>query len=306
MIHGDLREALALLADGDQRVRNEDSEQLAERLYSWYLNSTPLPTPKGPILPFELSPPAALRAAHAASSRFEGGWRADTVSTWSRVIAKKGDLQRMLERGEYTVVARPGRRGEPEDALLVCSRWDWIDESTGFWHVRRGDWPPAGADRLVRTYWNCTPRGAPLLLAELTRCLDAYPDVPYMLKTPALPEYGGRADALVLYLGPTGFAALEDDLSRIGALPDLELRPVVPRMTRRVRDGVAVAEGNLDGDSFGQRRCRLIASTFCSVSDGDQGDAAVLESALADAFAAAGLDPQRPYLEANPKRDYGT
>ena len=97
-----------------------DVEALTEALYRWYLNPTPLPAPIGPLQPFELSLPAALRAAPAASTSNEGGWRAESVSR-SRALAHRGDLTRVLERRQYRVPVRPELRAEPGDALLVSA-----------------------------------------------------------------------------------------------------------------------------------------------------------------------------------------
>jgi len=302
-MHAELRAALAFCAD----LRASglcDAESLADRLYAWYLNPTPLPKPAGPILPYEVSLAAVLRAAHSAAVRFEGGWRAEAVSSWGRAAARKGDMSRIVERGEYAVVGRQGRSAEPGDTLLVCSRWDWLDEDRGYWYARRGEWPPPIADRLVRMYWNCPPRTAARLVAEITRAFDAVPHVPYMLKTAAIAQHGGRADALVLYTGPHGFATVEDDLRRIATLSAIELRPETPRMTLRLVAGVGLAEGPIDGGSFGQARCGIVAEVVRSHPRPRQPDSAALRMALGEAFRERGLDPERPYLEPDPRRDY--
>lgn len=302
-MHRDLLAALAVSAD--LRASGlDDAASLADRLYVWYLNPMPLPAPVGPLLPYEISLAAVLRASHSAAVRFEGGWRADTVSTRGRAVAKKGDLSRIVDRGEYAVAGRTGRSAEPGDALLVCSRWDWLDEDTGYWHTRRGDWPPRGADRLVRTYWNCPPRTAASLVAEITRVFDAAPRVPYMLKTAAIVDHGGRADALVLYTSPDGFATIEDDLRRIASLATLELRPETPRMTLRLAAGVGLAEGRIDGDSFGRVRCGIIAGVVGSQCESRQLDSKAVQCALEEALRERGLDAERPYLEPKPSRDY--
>lgn len=302
-MHRDLLAALAVSAD--LRASGlDDAASLADRLYAWYLNPVPLPAPVGPLLPYEVSLAAVLRAAHSAAVRFEGGWRADSVSNRGRAVAKKGDLSRIVERGEYAVAGRTGRSAEPGDALLVCSRWDWLDEDTGYWHARRGEWPPRGADRLVRTYWNCPPRTVASLVAEITRVFDAAAGVPYMLKTAAMAEHGGRADALVLYTGPDGFATVEDGLRRIASLAALQLRPETPRMTLRLGAGVGLAEGRIDGDSFGQVRCGIVADVVGSQPRSRQSDSKAVQWALEEVLRERGLDPERPYLEPQPSRDY--
>jgi len=307
MTHPDLRAAADQLISGDEELAAErDEETLAGRLYSWYLNTTPLPRQDGRLLPYEVSLPAALRAAHADSTRFEGGWKAETVSTWGRVVATKGPLTRYLERGEYTVPRRPGLAPRPNDPLLVARCWAWIDEETGFWHTRHGIWPPTGADRLVRVYWNAIPREGPALIGHLSRVLVHANAVSSMLKTPAQREHGGRADAFVLYLGASDFAALLTDLRGVAQELSSRLRPATPRFARPLAPGVAFAEGKLEGDSFGESRCRLVARAFTTAPDDIRAEAPRLTDRITEQFRAAGLDPERPHLEPGSVEDYGT
>jgi hypothetical protein len=304
MIHPDIVGAAEHLAGSEPASIPSDEAGLTEFLYIWYLNCTPLPEPCGPLLPIEINLPAAMRSAHAEATLFEGGWRAKTVSTWGRVVAKKGPDTRMLERADYTVPARPGLRAEPGDSLVVSRCWDWVDEEVGFWHLRRGAWPPEGADRLVRLYWNCTPADAPHVLHALTMELRRFPLVSSMMKTPLAPAHNGRADAFVLYLGTEGFSALEASLLKTAEDLQPHLRSAIPRLTFRFAPGVGLTEGALDGDSHGETRSRLIARTFLAAGPETRRSPDRLAAAIAAAFLAADLDPGRPYLEPGAVRDY--
>ncbi len=305
-MHGDLLEAAEWLVDQTLRheAANEGPDELALRLYDWYLNTSPLPKPTGPLLPYELNLPAAVRGAHHETPRFEGGWKAQTASSWGRVVANKGDETRVLERSEYTVPGRRGLRAQHGDALLVSRCWDWVDEETGFWHYRRGTWPPPGADRLVRIYWNCVPAEAPRVIAQVSLVLGAAADVPFMVKTPARSDHNGRADAVVSYLGPDGYSRFECELRATAESLAVCLRPQTPRMTHRLAPGVALTEGKLGGDSFGDVRCRLLADTFCEASAEARRSVPQLVERIGADFRATGLDPARPYLEPGPVRDY--
>lgn len=307
MTHPDIRAAADLLVSGEREILAEREEApLAERLYSWYLNTTPLPRQSGRVLPYELSLPAALRAAHIDATRFEGGWTAETVSTWGRVVATKGPLRRLLERGEYTVPRRPGLSPRPNDPLLVARYWAWIDEETGFWHARHGVWPPTGADRLVRVYWNAIPREGPALLGRLSRVLVRSNAVSSMIKTPAQREHGGRADAFVLYLGPSDFIRLRDELQSLAQELSFRLRPATPRFALPLAPGVAFAEGKLEGDSFGESRCRLVARAFVTAPADVQSEVEPLADRICEQFRTAGLDPELPHLEPKPEGSHGS
>ena len=114
-----------------------------------------------------------------------------------------------------------------------------------------------GADRLVRTYWNCAPSAAPTVVREVTAVLSRHRLTAYRLKTVVATEHPGRADALVLYLGSADHTTTEPDLLDAAARLQRLLRPRTPRWTATSSPGVAWAEGPLDGASFGQSRSDL-------------------------------------------------
>lgn len=299
MTHPDLIAAAELLAQGafNDELEVVDAATLSDYLYAWYINATPLPARTGPILPYELGLPAVLRAIHHEASRFEGGWRADTVSTWGRVLAKKDELSRMLERSEYIAPARRGLRAQPGDALFVTRCWDWIDEETGYWYLRRGEWPPTDSNRLVRLYWNCAPINTAKVLKAITSLLAADHGIPYVFKTPAQIDHIGRADALVLYLDAKDYPALEGPLLEAAQSVTQFLRKEIPRMTYGIAPGVGMAHGHVDGASFGESRCQLLAKAYLATDNAVRQSTPKLVNVLEDAFAVAGLDPARPYLE---------
>ncbi|MCL1588001.1 MAG: T3SS effector HopA1 family protein [Actinomycetia bacterium] len=304
MIHADLHEVAVLLSSGGLAAESGTEAPLDEALYAWYLNRSGPTTQGGLVLAYELSLPDALRAAHAGSIQFVGGSKAESVSTWGRVVTTSGPLQRMLERSEYVVPSRPGLRAEPGDSIAVSQCWDWVDEDRGFWYTRRGDWPPPQADRLVRVYWNCAPSVAPTIVGQLTAVLAANPEHSYTIKTIVSQQHGGRADALVLYLAPDGYAALEGFIVDTAAGLADQMRNSTPKCAAVLSSGLAVAEGPIGGESFGQSRAALIAAAHNDADSGCDSRLEAIVAGLEDVFEMAGLDAQRPYLEPDPERDY--
>ena len=75
-------------------------------------------------------------------------------------------------------------------------------------------------------------------------------------------------------------------------------------MTAALGPGVGLAEGPVEGDSFGKLRCGLIGEAFRSVSATERDDAEAIEGAIGRAFESRGLDRDRPYLEPGARRDY--
>ena len=101
----------------------------------------------------------------------------------------------------------------------------------------------------------------------------------------------------MLYIGCNDYVALKEALVQAAHTLSVSLNEKVPRMTSCLAPGLGMAEGNLDGASFGDSRCRLIADVY------ENADAAVRKSplelthALINAFLGLGLDAGHPYLE---------
>jgi len=149
----------------------------------------------------------------------------------------------------------------------------------------------------VRVYWNCTPLSAPAVLRSLTFLLGPRAEHPFMIKTPAASAHTGRADAMVLYLGPQSFHHLDAEFRSVATELSRQLREATPRLTRRIGSGVAVAEARLDGESFGRPRCESIADAYLAADGQARHSPHALVRIIAHEFASRGIDPARPDLE---------
>ncbi len=154
---------------------------------------------------------------------------------------------------------------------------------------------PEAIPWLVRCYWHLRPAGAARWVGVLTAGLNRR-GIPFSLKTLSDPRSYRRADSGVLYLEPEHYPAARAAIRRCHREVREELRPEVPRLTVRLAPGLGVAEGPAGGDSFGQHRCRLIAAAVVRAFETGRRSAAARADAVAAAFRAAGLDPERPHL----------
>jgi hypothetical protein len=276
----------------------DSAEGIEKDLYGWYLHFTPAPVRSGPVGPAELNLPGALDAAHADVDRFTGGWHAVEAGPGG-VLAERGGLRRIITRSEYVVPVRPGLAAVAGDALMVREAWTWVDVEGGFWYTRRGDWPPPRVNRLTRVYLHVAPADAPAAIAGLTSALALAPGVPYQLKA-SLADVGSvRADGVVLYLGTEDAAALEPALQEVVLGLAGLLHPGRPRFTAALVDGVpgaGRAESSLDGESFGDLRCRMVADAWRTLDSPRRADEDAVLSALVREFIRLGVDPARPDL----------
>jgi hypothetical protein len=298
--HPDVVAAAAWLAAREATVA---ADQLEHELYGWYLRAERLPAQPGLPGPADVDLAAALDAAHAEATRFTGGWMATAAGAGGIAVARRDGVERPLGRAEYVVPARPGLPARAGDALAARAAWTYLDDDHAFWYTRRGAWPPAGADRLARTYVAVAPTAEPVVVAALTGLLAAHPAVPYRLKAhlPAgLPaERTVRADSVVLYLGSGDAAALDGPLpAALAALADV-VRPGRPRFTAELVPGVpgvGRAESSLHGESFGEARTRVLAAAWVALDGATRRDPDRAVAALVAALGRAGVDPARPHL----------
>lgn len=157
--------------------------------------------------------------------------------------------------------------------------------------------PPRPIDgRLARLYWNVTSAGAPILIAAVTDALNIAA-IPFQLKVHANDQpWTARADAAVLYLDrrdvAVGWSVVRAIHQRLRPL----MRAGTPALTRRLAQGLALADDPGNTLSFGVHRCSLVAEGFveahlhgCASPD-EQVDA------VADIFAATGHSIDAPYL----------
>jgi len=143
----------------------------------------------------------------------------------------------------------------------------------------------------VRVYWHVTAPGAPVLVRALTSRLNAAA-LPFRLKLAHHPLRFDRCDAAVLYLRVGDFSALRPALESLAAELAGWLRPLVPAFTLPLAPGVGLAEDDA-GESFGVRRCMLLAEGILDAHE----QRGAPPSAIAAAFARAGVDIDAPYLE---------
>lgn len=236
----------------------------------------------------------ALAAANAASGCWEPGWTVFDVEEGQYGV-DSGTLK-------LWVAPRDLRAGRSDihigDKVSILMPKGSRELSPGYYSAF-SDAPSTemGAQGLVRVYFALTPSGAPIAMKTLTESLNVG-CIPFRLKMLADTASYGRADSAVLYLSADCLSDAATYL--IPAFHELAptLRNAAPLFTRPLATGIALAEEPTAEDSFGQHRCDLIARGLITAAE---------HGCLADpdrvlhvlrAWEAAGIDIERPYLNA--------
>jgi hypothetical protein len=273
---------------------------LREELYcSFYVHGRPVPARWGEPEPAfaDRDFVGALSEANTGRGSWEPGWEVRCVDGESAVVAS-ARLRARVAIGD----CRAGAAGLHAGAAMAVRLPNELRElSPGFYSVVSDASDPAPAAGVVRVYWNVTRAGAPALVAALTSRFNG-DGVPFRLKVVDHPYRLRRCDAAVLYLRADAFPAVVGELGDVAVALGSRLQPQIPALTLQLAPGVGLAEDIADGESFGLRRCALLADAIVRAHElGITRDGARLD-AVAAHLAEDGVRIDAPYLEPSLER----
>jgi hypothetical protein len=269
---------------------------LQMRLYDWAYCRRMI-GPVDPPMPATASVPIldALSAANAGRERWEQGWQIVQLFPNGSAQVRKGGKMQVLPRGQY--VTQPGQRPMPGLPAAVLIAKESRTMQPGFYYVLSEVVPEAGAEeRLARLYFHVEESGAPGLVAAISSELNRY-QVPFRFKTLAHSGQYVRTDAAVLFYAKRHFPIVARLLPRI--VKATSLRAATPLFTKRLRDGVGLAEDPANGESFGMQRTRLVAQAIWDAFVRGLHTAEARMQELDVQFQQNGLRLDKPWLRAS-------
>jgi hypothetical protein len=269
---------------------------LREELYSsFYCRGAPVPARWGEPEPAVADPwlQSAMSQANAGRGSWEPGWTVERLEGDQAVVATPR-LRARVAKIDCRAVAGSVRPGATV-SIRLPKELPWL--SPGFYTVVSEAVPDAASSAgLIRVYWNVGRAGAPVLVRTLSSWLNAQ-RVPFRLKVGDHPFRLDRCDAAVLYLRSETFPPLRDPLRRVAIGLAPHLRPQVPAFTLELVPGVGLAEDDATGESFGVRRCELLADAIVRAHEHGLVEVAARVGAVAARFAEDGVELEAPYLE---------
>jgi hypothetical protein len=236
---------------------------------------------------------AAVSEANTGRGTWERGWTVERLADDEAIVT----TQRLRTR--VPVADCRGLDGDlgPGAAVDVRLPKEMPSLSPGF-HTVLGEAvaDPRASSEVVRVYWNVGPMGAAPLVGVMTSLLNAEL-VPFRLKIANHPRRMSRCDAAVLYLPADAFSALREALWSIATALVAGLGPHIPAFTLELAPGVGLAEDVGAGESFGERRCAVLAEGIVRADEQEVAhDEERLEVVVAT-FEESGIDIDAPYLD---------
>jgi hypothetical protein len=245
-----------------------------------------------------------LAAANAGRERWDSGWQIRQALPSGQFVAVKGAMTRMVWAGEFLAHGPSGGPPRPGGDISLFAPKESRTMQPGFYFVF-GEALTDQEDEfsIVRLYWNVTASGAAQLVGGLTKALNRLA-IPFRFKCLSMPALYDRTDAAVLYIAKRYYRIAAELLADVYPTIGPLLGAATPLFSKRLADGLGLAENPKTGESFGTSRCRLIAEAICSAhARGIDLPQARLD-AIAAAFTKAQLSLDRPFLNAGSVDQY--
>lgn len=207
------------------------------------------------------------------------------------VTVERDGIRRLVQPPDYAPALAHRLSVGLGDPVLLTERIDELHN--GFWHLWSTAWQRKPPGRLIRLYFRVTPdretafvkRFSATAPNERAWCMKILSDV----------HFAGRSDVAVLYLDHEqgiGVEWLSDVIACVAPL----LNVGGPPLTAPIAPGISWAEDPGQGVSFGEDRCRLLATAACDEPEA-LNSVASWQQAVLQVFAKEGLDSAQPHLQ---------
>ncbi len=246
----------------------------------------------------------ALSQANETLERWDNDWIIEQIVPGGQYLAKKNGKYKLVLPGEFinldysVALPREGTR-----ISIHCLK-ESLNFQPAFYFVFSNEINiEQNLVTLVRFYFNIKNTGAAKLIQLLTRQLNKY-KIPFSFKCLINPALFTRSDAAVLYVNKPYYHIAAQVLYNIYPMVQSEMNSQVPLFTKKLSDGLSIAEDPGNGDSFGMHRCRLLArGIYNSYSNNDTSAENIMQS-IEQSFNANGISLNTSYMNSVQPDDY--
>lgn len=237
-----------------------------------------------------------LSAANHGSDGWLSGWSVEEICADKSLVVAKGKARRIARPGEYVMTLYEDMPPRIGCAVTLCHRRESLTMQDGLYYAFGNALPdPEDENRTLRIYFHASQEQAAAIFEVITRELNRLA-VPFTLKSMLRAEDFDRRDATVLYLPASRYPAFVNLLEKFSGSLQSSLKPGAPLFTKKLRDGVGLAENPTNGESFGAHRSRLLAEAIVDAWLDEAQDARTRFRYTQRRFEAEGLSLARPYL----------
>ena len=246
----------------------------------------------------------ALSQANETVERWDNDWIIEQILPGGQYLAKKYGKYKLVFPGEF--INLDYRVALPKEGTRIsihCLKDSFSFQPTFYFVFSNEISIEQNLITLVRFYFNIKNTGAAKLIQLLTRQLNKY-KIPFSFKCLNNPALFTRIDAAVLYVTKPYYHITSQVLYDIYPKVQSEMNSQVPLFTKKLSDGLSIAEDPGNGDSFGMHRCHLLArGIYNSYMNHDTSAENILLS-IEHSFNSNGISLNTPYMNSDQQDDY--
>jgi hypothetical protein len=241
----------------------------------------------------------ALMTAHSLANpdrdRWDTGWTYVGSSRDSHLVRGQGLDFTASAEGVRPRHGSALRVGCDVEVLVPAERWSLSPGYMLFYGKRL--LPPRSAGiRRTRLYLDLDVEDARRVIGMCRRFNEAR--IPFTLKVAGQPAvYDERCDTVILFVERDDYRRASELLVEEATRAGLRPRPPVPGFTRRLGSGLAVADDPAVPESFGESRCRLLASGILRAHEAGENTLKSKLEEIEAAFLAEGVRLDSTHLE---------
>jgi hypothetical protein len=232
-----------------------------------------------------------LLAANSGRGYLQQGWKVLDLKQGT-ALAGRGGLALLATAEEWR---SPNGALEIGAELALSFPKELPAVSPGYYMAVGDAGPNDLSMSFLRLYWNVRAGGAVPLMRLLTTGLNEA-HVRFRFKTLHDPDAYRRCDAAVLYIEESAFEVVAPIAAQVHDGVAQHMKSAVPALTLRLAPGLGLAEDTFGPESFGQRRCRILAEGIIRAHDLGMTKPSERLRTVAGCFDEHGVSLERPYL----------
>ncbi len=247
---------------------------------------------------------AALSQANQTMERWDNDWTIEQILPGGQYLANKNGKYKLVFPGEFINLDYSAALPKEGARISIHCLKESLGFQQAFYFVFSNEINiDPNLVTLVRFYFNIKSTGAVKLIQLLTRQLNKY-KIPFSFKCLNNPALFIRSDAAVLYVNKPYYHITSQVLYNIYPKVQSEMNSQVPLFTKKLSDGLSIAEDPGNGDSFGMHRCRLFArGIYNSYLNNGTSPENILQS-IEQSFKANEISLHTPYMNSGEQDDY--
>lgn len=238
-----------------------------------------------------------LSRANPCQSRWDGGWKIDSMNAGGTFTASRGQEHCELNTGEFILddpysgalnVGSSIRIFRPHESITLQPGVYFTFSTNQSLSLKENS-------QLVRFYFNVNLAGAPDMVEKVTCIFDRF-QVPFRFKIMSQSQFFYRVDTAVLYVPAEFYQISVALLCDIYPSVQQHLGSEVSQFTKLLLPGLSFAEDPGDGQSFGMSRCGVMAEAVLAILARGNSTPDERVAEVKRAFARHGIDLNTPYL----------